>query len=382
MTVKLLYDYIDPIEGVIPNLETIFGKPTYKPFWEYLDKKIYPSFLGSDHKNWFYPIHVDRTTHYVDEFIISPGRYEKHSHFLNKVPKKVKDSLYTNNGHFLIYFYEPMSKAYVDALVSVINKGSVTTYFSGDVIPYEKFLIVPTGHVVDHPNFLNFPSPHMFDIKNFIAGVDFRNFSNFPESDDATINEQQVNKRKSFYCLNARHFKSSHRLNILRLLEKTKLIENGYVSAKGFNNLYSTFREDIAKYSDINLVIESEQEFGANPWDCNSLQTVTEKTYRNFLHKKPFLIFSQPGHLKKIKELGFKTFDQIFDESYDFEVSTSKRMMLIVKELFRWTNLSNDERDTQLQKVESTLTFNFNLMNKRMEPSYLEKTIMEFKNGT
>lgn len=57
-------------------------------------------------------------------------------------------------------------------------------------------------------------------------------------------------------------------------------------------------------------------------------------------------------------------------------------MMLIVKELFRWTNLSNDERDTQLQKVESTLTFNFNLMNKRMEPSYLEKTIMEFKNGT
>ena len=141
--------------------------------------------------------------------------------FLNKVPKKVKDSLYTNNGHFLIYFYEPMSKAYVDALVSVINQGSVTTYFSGDVIPYEKFLIITTGHVVDHPNFLNFPSPHMFDIKNFISGLDFRNF---PVADNATNKEQQVNKRKSFYCLNANHFKSSHRLNILRLLEKPDML--------------------------------------------------------------------------------------------------------------------------------------------------------------
>ena len=58
----------------------------------------------------------------------------------------------------------------------------------------------------------------------------------------------------------------------------------------------------------------------------------TEKINKCFLAGHPFIVISTPNYLKKLKELGFKTFDKWWDESYDHEMNLNKKIKK-VKEL-------------------------------------------------
>ena len=62
---------------------------------------------------------------------------------------------------------------------------------------------------------------------------------------------------------------------------------------------------------------------------------VSEKTYKPIAYEHPFLIFSVPGHLEKLKEDGFVTFDNLFDESYDCEPDPAQRCKILAENLFR-----------------------------------------------
>jgi hypothetical protein len=55
----------------------------------------------------------------------------------------------------------------------------------------------------------------------------------------------------------------------------------------------------------------------------------TEKTLRPIAAKTPFVILGTPGILKSLKNLGFKTFDQYIDESYDCEPNLCLRTQQI-----------------------------------------------------
>ena len=67
---------------------------------------------------------------------------------------------------------------------------------------------------------------------------------------------------------------------------------------------------------------------------------ITEKTDKCFTAGQPFIVFSTPGYLKHLKELGFKTFDKWWDESYDDEETESKRLKLlygIIEKVNSWS---------------------------------------------
>lgn len=49
----------------------------------------------------------------------------------------------------------------------------------------------------------------------------------------------------------------------------------------------------------------------------NEYNFYTEKIAKPILAKRPFIVFSGQNYLKNLKSLGFKTFDNIIDESYD-----------------------------------------------------------------
>ena len=72
---------------------------------------------------------------------------------------------------------------------------------------------------------------------------------------------------------------------------------------------------------------------------------IDEKTYKSFACMKPFILVGQYGALKKLRELGFKTFSPWIDESYDDEKDYVKRMNLIGKEIKRISKLSLEEID-------------------------------------
>ncbi len=66
---------------------------------------------------------------------------------------------------------------------------------------------------------------------------------------------------------------------------------------------------------------------------------LTEKTWKPIAHGNPFCINGDPGTLKLLKNLGFKTFDKFWDESYDTasDVDRVKMIAQIVDDLCKKT---------------------------------------------
>jgi hypothetical protein len=64
---------------------------------------------------------------------------------------------------------------------------------------------------------------------------------------------------------------------------------------------------------------------GAN----NTDMFVTEKTFKPISFQQPFMVFGYPGTLAHLRTLGFETFENLFDESYDNEKNHYQRLQLI-----------------------------------------------------
>lgn len=66
----------------------------------------------------------------------------------------------------------------------------------------------------------------------------------------------------------------------------------------------------------------------------------TEKILKPLMCLQPFIVLSSPNYLKKLKELGFKTFDSLWDESYDSIIDNEDRLLKlfeIIKEISEWS---------------------------------------------
>ena len=57
---------------------------------------------------------------------------------------------------------------------------------------------------------------------------------------------------------------------------------------------------------------------------------ITEKTFKPMVMKQPFIIFAGPGTLQYLKNYGFRTFDCVWDESYDLEQDHDLRLAKII----------------------------------------------------
>jgi len=75
----------------------------------------------------------------------------------------------------------------------------------------------------------------------------------------------------------------------------------------------------------INVTVESGISPGGLP--------ATEKIYKPLAFYQPMLVIGQPGALEFIKNQGFETFDNMFDEQYDQEINFEKRLHMILENL-------------------------------------------------
>ena len=65
----------------------------------------------------------------------------------------------------------------------------------------------------------------------------------------------------------------------------------------------------------------------------------SEKIFKPILYQQPFIIYSSPFMLKKLRQLGYKTFSEWIDESYDEEVDDEKRLNILNNEVIRLCSL-------------------------------------------
>jgi len=94
---------------------------------------------------------------------------------------------------------------------------------------------------------------------------------------------------------------------------------------------------------------------------------ITEKTDRAFSYRQPFIMVGGSGYLKKLKELGFKTFDRWWDESYDDEFNNDTKIEKIKKIILDISNWSIEKCTNVYYEMESVLQHNYEISTKFFE---------------
>jgi hypothetical protein len=89
---------------------------------------------------------------------------------------------------------------------------------------------------------------------------------------------------------------------------------------------------------------------------------LSEKVFKPILRCHPFILVSRPHSLRKLKELGYKTFSPYIDESYDEEVDDYLRLKMIVNEVERLSNLSEPQLVEFLTAVKEIVEYNYQLL--------------------
>ena len=103
-------------------------------------------------------------------------------------------------------------------------------------------------------------------------------------------------------------------------------------------------------------------------WHDPNYLFITEKTYNCINSKTPFVLCGQPFTLKHLKEIGFKTFSDHWDEAYDSEINTSKRVDMICDVIDfiekNYIELFKDVQSILEHNYKHLRTFNYSLDSK------------------
>jgi len=160
------------------------------------------------------------------------------------------------------------------------------------------------------------------------------------------------NRGQSFFTLIGRH--DDHRDALVNALYQRDLMQQGLVIYHDHRNLDTAVTKLLAnQHSEDKFVkdfnnVESNRVWhdihpNKNYYETYNLEIVTEttvnahflteKTIKPIASKMPFLTVSSPGYLKYLRNIGYKTFSNVFDESYDNITNTALRVQAIADTL-------------------------------------------------
>jgi hypothetical protein len=86
---------------------------------------------------------------------------------------------------------------------------------------------------------------------------------------------------------------------------------------------------------------------------------ISEKTYKPIYLCQPFIVFGNPYTLKKLHQLGYKTFSNWWDESYDTETDLKKRFHKILSILEMVSELSLNELKELKNQMKDVIVHNY-----------------------
>ena len=92
---------------------------------------------------------------------------------------------------------------------------------------------------------------------------------------------------------------------------------------------------------------------------CYPYPFITEKTFKAILNKRPFILVGSPGTVQKLRDLGFKTFNDFWDESYDSIVNPSDRMQAIVNIIKQLSALRSADLQYLALRIQNAVEYNY-----------------------
>ena len=99
----------------------------------------------------------------------------------------------------------------------------------------------------------------------------------------------------------------------------------------------------------------------------------SEKTFHPMWFKKPFVLAAPPNTLKLLKEHGFKTFSDFWDESYDSITIHEERLLKIFEVIDFINNKSIEELQEMYVQMKPILEHNYNLIKEKLPPIGIQK---------
>jgi len=261
--------------------------------------------------------------------------------------------------------------------------------------------------------------------------VAWKHYINIPKTID-NVKEKDYKREKYFITLN-KSVKKQHRPFLLYYLWKNDLLDKGFVSffyEKEFksefeNNMTNSYQEFIRLnkcevdefidwleknplYVDVNEEeLEENREHSSAPNEIFNDKTdnAYKNSYFNILTEssfiesntefdldfyvnernsfpitafQPFIVVNGHHHMKKLQELGFKTFHPHIDETYDSIQNSAVRFYLITKEISRLCNMSKQEIHDWYWKMEDILKHNHTYYYKEFIPKQIKGFYEEF----
>jgi hypothetical protein len=86
---------------------------------------------------------------------------------------------------------------------------------------------------------------------------------------------------------------------------------------------------------------------------------LSEKIYKPFAFKHPFIAVAWHGAIKALRDRGYKTFHPYIDESYDDETDPEKRFQMIIKEIKRLEQFTTEEWIEWQKNIKPIVEYNY-----------------------
>ena len=316
------------------------------------------------------------------------------------VPANIIDRIKNKEVYLVLdnayeYFYDIVDSVYEDIILKYNLPAEQIIIVSGNYDLLNYMIQYTHQHNLQHCKieFFNYWQKHTLD-----------SYLNSTQDFLLTLEKQHWEYEKKFLSLNRRW--RPHRLMLLTLLWDNGILHKGHVSFKlGTDN--GTWEESIEhakyhyrKYLDLIGLIDK-HDYGLkravplnlDPTELdpfvdykmmfypgidrfyedtyfsvvtestsdrfNQGRFLTEKIFKPIALRHPFIIFGADKTLETLKNLGFKTFDGIIDESYDGEPDEGARFKMCVKEIERLSNLQGKELMDFLEQAKAICMYNY-----------------------
>jgi hypothetical protein len=192
---------------------------------------------------------------------------------------------------------------------------------------------------------------------------------------------------KSITTLGALKLRDPNRENFCYGIEE-KLGDDYIYSKQRLLDFFTTYNSSVDYKFDNDLSINQANVFNSEAHNKTFINLVTEttcepnyvfyseKTYKPIYACQPFIFIAGPFHLKKLKEVGYKTFDRWWDESYDNKPDFTKRLGKIVSILEEISKWDMDKCNIVLDEMEEILIHNYKTMVNNRENINLYKFLI------
>ena len=208
-------------------------------------------------------------------------------------------------------------------------------------------------------------------------------------------------RKKTFLCFNRRY--NDHRLLLYLKMFQLGLVDQSFYSMdKNQPEANRTFVENckylLSRFDDMELgpsdvlaadkilpLVLDNPNFSRYPMDRGETVThlyddslinivnetyffsnvihITEKTYKPIAFMQPFVLLGAPGSLQHIKDMGFKTFGEFWDEGYDNEKDHKKRFNMIIEVLKNIASWPEEVKIDFTYAVKNIVEYNFKHLN-------------------